>query len=95
MRTETRLEKYQEQLKNTPHPGRFNLYAFVFNSFYYLYAAMPGYFLLYFFGSLILMTAGYAAVRSLWVIPLVMLGTRIVNAFFSRPDPSPPHPSFY
>ena len=81
MRTETRLEKYQEQLKNTPHPGRFNLYAFVFNSFYYLYAAMPGYFLLYFFGSLILMTASYAAVRSLWVIPLVMLGTRIVNAF--------------
>ena len=83
MRTETTLEKYQEQLKNTPHPGRFNLYAFIFNSFYYLYTAMPGYFLLYFVGSLILMTAGYAAVRSFWVIPLVMLGTRIVNAFWA------------
>lgn len=80
MRTETRLAKYQERLKNAPRPRRFSPGAFVFNSFYYLFAGMPGWFALYFFGGLFLMTAGFVLTRSLWVVPAVMAASRIVGA---------------
>ena len=81
MRTETRLEKYQEQLKTPLIPG--GLICTLLSSTRFTISMPPcrDIFCCIFFGSLILMTAGYAAVRSLWVIPLVMLGTRIVNAF--------------
>ncbi len=80
MRTETRLVKYQEQLKKLRQPRRFSVAAFTFNSFYQLFTGMPGWFALYFFGGLLLMTAGFLLTRSLWVVPIVLLGSRIVNA---------------
>lgn len=81
MRTEIRLAKYQERLKNAPKPQRFSVYAFIFNSFYYLAVGLPAWFALYFFGGLFLITAGAAMTGSLWIVPAVMLFSRIINAF--------------
>lgn len=44
------------------------------------FAGMPGWFALYFFGGLFLMTAGFVLTRSLWVVPAVMAASRIVGA---------------
>ncbi len=80
MQTEEKLFKYQEQMKKASRPERFSVYAFVFNSLYYLFYGMLGWFMLYFFGGTSLIFAVFAFTRSLWVVFAVLLLLRLVNA---------------
>lgn len=80
MQTEEKLFKYQEQMKKAPRPKRFSVYAFVFNSLYYLFHGMPGWFMLYFFGGTALIFSVFAFTRSLGVALAVLLLLRFVSA---------------
>lgn len=81
MRTDAKLTLYQKYAEEKAKTKLFSVYAFIFNSFYYLAAGMFGWFTLYFFGSLFLIVIGFALIGSLWVAPVIWLLTRLINAF--------------
>lgn len=81
MRTDAKLTLYQKYATEADKQKIFSVYAFVFNSLYYLSAGMFGWFTLYFFGSLFLIVCGFAIFGSLWVAPAIWLITRLISAF--------------
>lgn len=80
MRTEELLQKYQEYLKKNTKPRRFNIYAFIFNSFYYVYSGNVWYFLLYFVANTLLTTLVSVTFSHLWLLALVVIIIRVINA---------------
>ena len=80
MQTEEKLFKYQEQMKKALRPKRFSVYAFVFNSLYYLLHGMPGWFMLYFFGGSALIFVVFAFTRSLGAAFAMLLLLRFISA---------------